>query len=63
MTNVFARGRSSGFGQREGWPAPDPGADGQQVLHSLGYSAGEISSLLSSGALGTPVPLFHPGAR
>ena len=37
MTNVFAHGVSSGFRQRDGWPAPDPGADGEEILAGLGY--------------------------
>jgi crotonobetainyl-CoA:carnitine CoA-transferase CaiB-like acyl-CoA transferase len=63
MTNVFARGRSSGFEQRDGWPAPDPGADGEQILVGLGYQEDEIAALRRTGALGRPVPLFAPAAQ
>jgi crotonobetainyl-CoA:carnitine CoA-transferase CaiB-like acyl-CoA transferase len=62
MTNVFARGRSSGFGQRDGWPAPDPGADGERILAGLGYRADEIAAMRRSGALGAPAPLFPAAA-
>jgi crotonobetainyl-CoA:carnitine CoA-transferase CaiB-like acyl-CoA transferase len=58
MTNVFAHGSSSGFRQRDGWPAPDPGADGGQILASLGYGADQIAALRDCGALGAPAPLF-----
>jgi crotonobetainyl-CoA:carnitine CoA-transferase CaiB-like acyl-CoA transferase len=58
MTSVFARGSSSGFRQRDGWPAPDPGADGEQILASLGFSADQIGAMRGCGALGAPVPLF-----
>jgi crotonobetainyl-CoA:carnitine CoA-transferase CaiB-like acyl-CoA transferase len=62
MTNVFARGRSSGFEQRDGWPAPDPGADGERILAGLGYRADEIAAMRRSGALGAPAPLFPAAA-
>ena len=62
MTNVFAHGVSSGFRQRDGWPAPDPGADGEQILADLGYGADRIAALRDSGALGAPVPLFRRSA-
>jgi crotonobetainyl-CoA:carnitine CoA-transferase CaiB-like acyl-CoA transferase len=58
MTNVFAHGVSSGFRQRDGWPAPDPGADGEQILAGLGYGVDQIAALRDCGALGAPAPLF-----
>ena len=59
MTNAFARGVSSGFRQRDGWPAPDPGADGEQILTGLGYGADQIAALRDCGALGATAPLFQ----
>jgi crotonobetainyl-CoA:carnitine CoA-transferase CaiB-like acyl-CoA transferase len=58
MTNVFARGTTTGMEHRYGWPAPDPGQDSASVLRTFGYSDEQITKLSETGVIAGPIPLF-----
>ena len=58
MKQIAANPAVSDVSYRAGWPAPDPGSDGEEILVELGYSAQEIGALKSSGIVSDRIPLF-----